>query len=50
MGVKLLWTGLTWIMAFLPFLKAIGLQGSEVLVLVGAILMVIGCFLIWQDK
>lgn len=50
MGVKLLWTGLTWILALIPMLEAFGLHGSPVLVLVGAVLMVIGCVLCWLDK
>ena len=49
-GSKLLWTGLTFIVAVIPALKAFGLQASEVLVLVGAIIMLIGLFLLWQDK
>lgn len=50
MGTKLLWTGLTFVVAFVPFLKAIGLNGSEVFVLVGAVLMVIGCVMLWFNK
>ncbi len=50
MGKKLLWTGIAWIMSILPFLEAFGLHGSPVLVLVGAVLMVIGCCLMWADK
>lgn len=49
-GVKLMWTGLTWILAIIPMLDAIGLHGSQVLVLVGAILMVLGNILMWLDK
>jgi len=50
MGIKLLWTGLTFMFALVPFLKAIGLNGSDVLVLVGAVLMIIGCVLLWFNK
>jgi hypothetical protein len=50
MGIKLLWSGLTMIMAILPFLGALGLAGSEVFILVGAVIMVIGCVLLWLDR
>ena len=50
MGIKLLWTGLTFAIAIVPALKAFGLPANEVLVLVGAIIMVIGLVLLWQDK
>jgi hypothetical protein len=50
MGGKLLWTGLTFILALVPFLKALGLNVSDVFVLVGAVLMVIGCVLMWLGK
>ncbi len=45
-----MWTGLTWILAIIPMLDAIGLHGSSVLVLVGAVLMVIGNILMWLDR
>jgi len=50
MGVKLQWTGLTWILALVPVLASLGLAASPVLVLVGGVLMVIGCVLMWMDK
>ncbi len=50
MGLKLMWTGLTWIVALIPTLDALGLHGNSSLVLVGAVLMVIGCILMWLDK
>lgn len=50
MANKFLWIGLTFILAVTPALRAFGLQSSEVLVLVGAILMVIGCILLLMDK
>ena len=50
MGVKLMWTGLTWILAIIPMLTAFGLHGSETLVIVGAVLMVIGNILMWLDR
>ena len=43
MGVKLLWTGLTVIMAA----SVIHVPAADV---VGAVLMVIGCVLVWLDK
>lgn len=48
--MKLLWTGLTFVVAVVPALKAFGLAASDVLVLVGAILMIIGLVLYWMDK
>lgn len=51
MGTKLLWTGLTFIVAITPALKVFGLQAQEpVVIVVGAVLMFIGLFLLWQDK
>lgn len=50
MGVKLTWTGLLFIVALLPFLTALGLNGSNVITLVGAVIMVIGVILQWLDK
>jgi hypothetical protein len=43
MGVKLLWTGLTIIMAA----SVVKIPAADV---VGAVLMVIGCVLMWLDK
>jgi hypothetical protein len=42
MGVKLLWTGLTVSIALLGYLPQAAL--------VGAIIMIIGCILMWMDK
>lgn len=50
MGIKLEWTGLLFILAVVPALKAFGLQASDVIVLVGAVIFVIGCILMWMDK
>jgi hypothetical protein len=50
MGTKLLWTGLTMVVALNPFLSAIGLSGGSVLVVAGAVIMVIGCIALWLDK
>jgi hypothetical protein len=50
MGIKLLWTGLTMVIALNPFLTAIGLSGGSVLVVAGAIIMVIGNIMLWLDK
>ncbi len=50
MGLKLMWTGVVFILAVVPALKAFGLNASEVLVLVGAIIAIIGLFLFWLDK
>lgn len=45
-----LWIGLTFILAVNPFLKVFGLTGSDVVVLVGGVLMVIGCVLLVSRK
>lgn len=50
MAIKMLWTGLVFILAIIPALKAFGINASEVVVLVGAILMLIGLVLLWMDK
>ena len=50
MSIKLLWTGLVFILALVPMLKAIGLNANDVFILVGAVLMVIGCVLLWLNK
>ena len=50
MGIKLLWTGLTFILAVNPLIKAVGLIGNDVFVIAGAVLMVIGCVLLWLNK
>ena len=50
MGIKLLWTGLTMIVALTPALSAIGLSGGSVLVVAGAVIMVIGAFALWMNK
>lgn len=50
MGLKMLWLGLTLIVAAVPALKAFGLSASDVLVLVGAIIMILGDVLYWLDK
>ena len=51
MGTKLLWTGLTLIVAVVPVAKAIGLSpDNQVIVVAGAILMVIGCVAHWLGK
>ena len=42
MSIKLLWTGLTISIALLGFVPQAAL--------VGAIIMVIGCILMWMDK
>lgn len=44
MGIKLLWTGMTVMMAA-PHVLSI-----PAAVVVGAVLMVIGCILMWLDK
>ncbi len=44
MGIKLLWTGLT-------FIEATSLlDGSQKFVIAGAVVMAIGCILMWLDK
>ena len=51
MSAKLLWSGLTFIVALPEFLKVLGLNANgQILVIVGAVLMGIGLFLLWQDK
>lgn len=50
MGTKLLWTGLFFIVGATPALKVIGLSASEVLIVVGAVLMLLGCLALWADK
>lgn len=50
MGVKFNWTGLFFILALIPALKAFGLLVDQVVVLVGAIIFGIGIFLMWNDK
>ena len=51
MSGKLLWTGLTFIVAVTEFLRVFGLAAQEpVIKVVGAVLMGIGLFLLWQDK
>lgn len=50
MGLKLLWTGLTFIVALTPALAAFGVKVDTAVVLVGAILMIIGLILMWMDK
>jgi len=49
-GEKLLWTGIVFILALTPALDAFGLAVNEVVVLVGAILMIIGLILYWLDR
>jgi hypothetical protein len=41
-GVKLLWTGLTISIALIGFIPQAAI--------VGAIIMIIGCILMWMDK
>ena len=51
MGIKLLWSGLTFILALTPALQTMGLNvNAGVMVLLGALLMVGGCILMWLDK
>lgn len=50
MGIKLLWTGLVFILALNPVLNIVGLHGSNVIVAVGAVIMIIGLVALWLDK
>lgn len=50
MGIKLLWTGLVFMIALTPVLKSLGADASDVLILVGAVISVIGLILLWMDK
>jgi hypothetical protein len=43
MGVKLLWTGLT-------VISATALLSIPAAAIVGAVLMIIGCILMWLDR
>jgi hypothetical protein len=44
MSIKLLWTGLTLVLAF----SALGFEKPWVIA--GAIILVVGCVLLWLDK
>ena len=51
MGIKLLWTGLTLIDALTPALQVLGINPQKGIVeLVGAVLMLIGLYLIWRNE
>lgn len=50
MGLKLLWTGLVFILALTPALEVLGVHPSSVVIVVGAVLMMIGCVLLWLEK
>jgi hypothetical protein len=50
MSGKLLWTGLTFIVALNPLLGMMGVSGSPVIITIGAVVMIIGCILMWIDK
>jgi len=47
---KLLWTGLTLMLAVNPVLSLIGLSGSEVITAVGAVIMLIGLIVMWTKE
>lgn len=50
MGIKIFITGAAFMFAFNPILKAVGLAGNDVFVLVGAVLMILGTVLVWLNK
>jgi hypothetical protein len=51
MGTKLLWSGLTFIMAVPAFAAVLGLHPErDTLVAIGAVVMVIGAVLLWISK
>jgi len=51
MGIKIIWTGLTTLLATPQILHAVGLQpDNSVLAIIGAALMVLGCVLMWLNK
>ena len=51
MGTKLLWTGLTCIVAVTKALEAIGLTpDSKAFIIAGALAMVGGLVLLWMNK
>ena len=51
MGTKLLWSGLTFIMAVPAFAAMIGLHPDHnTLVVIGSAIMVVGAVLLWLSK
>lgn len=50
MGIKLLWVGLTIVVALNLVLELVGLKSNPVLTQVGAVIMVIGAIALILDK
>lgn len=50
MGIKLIWTGVFFIIAIGPALEVVGLHASPVLAVVGAVIFAIGLFLMWRNE
>lgn len=51
MGVKCLWTGVTFILAITAALRVFGLDAQkDVIEIVGAVFMLIGLWFLWNDK
>ena len=51
MGGKLLWTGLTVIIALGTVLRQLNIGANDTTIaVVGAIIMVVGCVLMWLNK
>ena len=51
MSVKLLWTGLTLVVALTAALEVFGIHPQKgVVELVGGVLMLIGLFVLWTEK
>jgi hypothetical protein len=49
-GIKLLWIGLTLVVAIPVVLKTLDLGGSTACIIVGAAVMTLGCILNWFDN
>lgn len=49
-GVKLLWVGLTMILALVPGLALLGINVDEVIVQLGGLVMFCGCVLYLFDR
>ncbi len=50
MGAKLLWTGITLILAVPALLGLLGLGGGSVFAAAGAVIMVVGLIALWLDR
>lgn len=50
MGTKIIWTGLTLIMAIPVLLGILGLSGGDVFATAGAVVMFVGLAALWVGK